>query len=341
MVREVKEMAKAWLVCSKDESMPSDELWEPEIEKDCPGLCVEAVREEIDVQSSEQLNQILADMSSPAMFGGMRLTIMRIQPKNLQLITDNLESVAEGIDLAAEDSFLIIMTHGKDGNEKSLVPAAAKKTLLASGCRYVEATASLAKKDFAALVAAEAKAKGLVLTGRQMDEIASVMKGDSISVRQEIGKLRMAADETGKIDNNVFQRLLYSENVENMFATLDAFFEGRTAQFAANMLQLENETLLYGILPMLSRQCRMIRDVRKLIADGADEKEIFKRSDLKYSFQLDKIKRQSRTWSDRRLAELEERLAYCERKTKQGQIADRGVWLESMLFAMMECDKKK
>lgn len=343
MVQAMKDKIGAWLIYSKNESMPADELWAEALEKDCPGLFAGVDREEVDVQNIDQMNRALSDLASTALFGGRRLTVMRIAPKNMQLLVENAEMVAAAISGAAEESYLIIMTHSKDAKDANArtIPAALKKTLAASGCRYIEVTSLVGKKDFASLIAAEAHASGLVLSVRQMDEIAVAMKGDAIALRQEIGKIRMAADESGKIDDQIFQRLLYSENVENIFALLDAFFEGRTVQFAANMLQLENETLLYGILPMLSRQCRMIRDVRKLLSDGVDEKEIFKRTELKHSFQLDKIRRQSRAWSDEKLAELENRLACCERKSKQGQIADRGIWLEAMLFGMTKDNKKK
>jgi len=276
-----------------------------------------------DVRAGELAPGELAMLTSPSLFGGENVVVVRGAHEASAAVATELASLAA----AVPDDVTLVVTHSGGAKNKALLTA-----MIAAGARRVDCPAVRRFGERIDFLRAE-----FARTGRKADE--SGLRALLDSVGTDLRDLaaacdQLASDTTGVINASVVARYWRGRAEATGFSVADKAIEGNLAQALAQL----RWALAVGTAPVLitSALARGLRTLAQVGAASRGQSNAALASELGMPlWMVDKVRQQLRGWSPAGLARAHSAVALADAQVK-GEAVSAGYALEHVISVIAE-----
>ncbi len=277
-----------------------------------------------DVRASELTPGELAMLTSPSLFGGENIVVVRSAHEASAAVATELANLAATM----PPDVVLVITHSGGAKNKALLTA-----LNATGARRVDCPAVRRFGERMDFLRAE-----FARTGRKADD--GGMRALLDSVGTDLRDLaaacdQLASDTTGVINASVVARYWRGRAEATGFSVADRAIEGNLAQALAQL----RWALSIGTAPVLitSALARGLRTLAQVGARSRGKSNAALASELGMPlWMVDKARQQLRGWSPAGLARAHSAVALADAQVK-GEAVSAAYALEHVISVIVEC----
>lgn len=272
---------------------------------------VEAVRERepdaetVRLDGSSYEPGALALHTSPSLFGGRKIVVVRDLDEGTDALVDELAALASG----PVDGAVVIVTH-KNGNRGKRALDAVKK----AGARVIDAPAIKSDKDKSAFVNNEFRRERRKVAPEAVRALLEAVGGDLRELASACAQL--VADTTGVVDESVVEQYYGGKVEATGFRVADAAVAGNTSE----ALRLLRHALATGLdpVPVVAVLAAQLRQIAKVASAGRGSSGSLAKELGMAPWQIDRARSAARGWDGDRLGRAIQAVAAADFEVKGG-----------------------
>ncbi len=247
----------------------------------------------------------LALHTSPSLFGGRKVVVVRDLDEATDALVDDLTALVA----APLDDAVVVVTH-KSGNRGKRALEAVKK----AGARVIDAPAIKSDKDKSAFVSNEFRRERRKVAPEAVRALLEAVGGDLRELASACAQL--IADTTGVIDEPMVQQYYGGKVEATGFRVADAAIAGN----AGEALRLLRHALATGLdpVPVVAVLASQLRQIAKVATAGRGSSGSLAKELGMAPWQIDRARSAARGWDGDRLGRAIQAVAAADFEVKGG-----------------------